>query len=118
MDRLLKLAETLWNFIEVRIRTQRAYNAANRPLYTLQYVQPDVAKYGEGAFADTVRKSGITHIKFVRPETGSEAGLDQEIQFLDSAGQPRPNRSGIYGTRSAFNPLGRVVEAIPLGRSS
>src|SRR5262249_47508596 len=69
-----------------RILAQRAYNAAGRLLYALQYVEPNLAKFGSGAFAEAVRESGITHIKFVRPDKGSEAGLDEQVLFLDSSG--------------------------------
>jgi len=97
-----------------RILTQRAYNAAGRLLYALQYAEPNLAKFGAGVFAEAVRESGITHIRFVRPDTGPEAGLDKEILYLDSAGKPQPDRDGTYGRRYVFNSLGLPVEEINL----
>jgi YD repeat-containing protein len=93
---------------------QSAYNRADRLLYELHYVQPGVAEYKVGPFAQAVRESGITHIKFVRAETGPDAGLNKEVVFLDSSGA-RPDRDGEYGYRLTFSPLGRPVEFIPLG---
>jgi hypothetical protein len=52
------------------ILNQSAYNRSDRLLYTLHYAQPDIAEYKEGAFFKEIRPSGITHIRFVRPDTG------------------------------------------------
>jgi len=76
-----------------RVLTQRAYNAADRLLYTLRYLsEPDVATFSAGPFARAVRESGITYLRFVLVEHGPEAGLDREILFLDSSGRPQRTR--------------------------
>jgi YD repeat-containing protein len=98
-----------------RILNQSAYNRSDRLLYTPHYAQPNIAEYKEGAFSKAVRESGITHIKFVRPDTGLEAGLDQELLFLDSTGKLKPDRGGTYGSRLTFNALGLPVEMANLG---
>jgi YD repeat-containing protein len=98
-----------------RILSQSGYNRADRRLYTLHYAHPNVAEYKEGAFAKAVRESGITHIQFVRPEEGPEAGLDKELRFLDREGTPQPNHDGAYGYRYIFDQRGLDVEETPLG---
>ena len=97
-----------------RILAQRAYNASNRLLYTLQYVGPDVAKFGDGPFTEAIRESGITHIKFVRAHTGPNRGLTKEMLFIDNSGKPKPDREGNYGSRFTFDSRGRIVEEITL----
>jgi YD repeat-containing protein len=98
-----------------RILNQRAYNCAGRELYTLHYAQPNWAAYQEGAFNPMRRESGITHIKFVWPESGSEAGITKEVLFFDRDRQPQPDRDGTYGYQQVFDPQRRVVERIMLG---
>jgi hypothetical protein len=99
-----------------RILNQSGYNRANRLLYTLHYAQPDIAEYKkEGAFARKILESGITHIRFVRPAGGPDAGLGQEIRYLDSDEKPQPDHEGGYGYRQTFNPLGLPVESLALG---
>jgi hypothetical protein len=100
-----------------KILNQSAYNRADRRLYTLQYnnAEPNFAVYKEGAFLVAVRESGITHIKFVRPEDGPEAGLDKELRFFGQGRTPQPNHDGAYGYRYTFDHRGLVVEGIPLG---
>ena len=97
-----------------RVLAQRAYTASNRLLYTLQYVEPNVAKFGDGWFTEAIRESGITHIKFIRANTGSESGLNKEMLFTDSSGKPRPDRQGSYGFRHTFDSRGNIVEEINL----
>ena len=97
-----------------RVLAQRAYNASNRLLYTLQYVEPNVAKFGDGPFTEAIRESGITHIKFIRANTGSESGLNKEMLFIDSSGKPKPDRQGSYGFRHTFDSRGNIVEEINL----
>lgn len=98
-----------------QLLNQSAYNRSDRLLYTLHYAQADIAEYKEGAFSKAVRGSGITHIKFVRPDTGPEAGLDKELLFLDSTENLQPDDDGTYGYRLTFNALGLPVEEIILG---
>ncbi|MGH9195289.1 MAG: TIR domain-containing protein [Acidimicrobiia bacterium] len=98
-----------------RVVAQIGYNRSDRPLYTLHYAQPDFVEYKEGAFSKAVRESGITHIKFVRPETGPEAGLDKELLYFDRDGQPQPDRDGTYGYRSTFDALGLAADSTNLG---
>jgi hypothetical protein len=98
-----------------RILNQSGYNRADRLLYTLHYPQPDIAEYKEGAFSKAVRESGITHIRFVRPDTGPEARLDKELFYLDSSGKLQPDHDGTYGYRHTFSALGLPVEATNLG---
>jgi YD repeat-containing protein len=98
-----------------RILTQSGYNRAGRRLYKLHYVQPTVAEYKDGAFAQIVRASGITHIQFVRPEVGPQAGFNTEHQYLDRDGKPQPDDEGVYGYRYIFNQQGLAAESIPLG---
>jgi hypothetical protein len=75
-----------------QIINQSAYNRADRRLYTLHYAQPNFAEYKEGAFSVAVRESGITHIKFVRPENGPEAGLNKELRFFAGDTTPRQGK--------------------------
>ncbi len=97
-----------------RILAQRVYNASEQVLYTLQYLEPNLAKFGDGPFAEAIRESGISHVRFVRTDTGPEAGRYTEMLFLDSSGKPKPARDGTYGIRYAFNSPQHVVEAINL----
>jgi len=71
--------------------------------------------YSEGAFPVAVRESGITHIEFVRPKDGPEAGLYKELRFFAGDKTPQPNHDGAYGNRYAFDHRGLIVEGIPLG---
>jgi YD repeat-containing protein len=100
-----------------RILSQSAYNRAGLRLYTLHYdnAEPNFAVYKEGAFLVAVRESGVTHIEFVRPEAGPEAGIEKELRFFGQGRTPRPNHDGAYGYRYAFDHQGLVVEGIPLG---
>ena len=98
-----------------RIISQSAYNRADRRLYTLHYAHPNFAEYKERAFAKPVRESGITHIQFVRPEEGPEAGLDKEVRFMDRDETPQPDRDGAYGFQFVFDQRGLAMEGIPLG---
>ncbi|MGH8591023.1 MAG: hypothetical protein ACREXX_17360, partial [Gammaproteobacteria bacterium] len=98
-----------------RVVAQIGYNRSDRPLYTLHYAQPDIAEYKEGAFSKAVRESGITHIKFIRPETGAEAGLDKKLLYFDSGGAPKADESGIFGERATFDAFGQPIEVTYLG---
>ena len=99
-----------------QIPNQSAYNRADRRLYTLHYdnAEPNFAEYKEGAFLVAVRESGITHIEFVRPEDGPEAGLDKELRFFGEGRTPQPNHDGAYGYQYAFDHRGLAVESIQL----
>jgi predicted Ser/Thr protein kinase len=97
-----------------QILKQSAYNRSDRLLYTLHYAQPDVAEYKEGAFSKP-SATGITHIKFMRPETGAEAGLDKELLYFDGTDTPKADVSGSYGVRFTFSAFGQPVEETSLG---
>ena len=98
-----------------QILNQIAYNRADRRLYTLHYVHPNTAEYKDEGITRLVRESGIALLKFVRPESGPEAGLMQEVRYFDGAGQPQPDRDGAYGFRYRFDARGLPVEEIVLG---
>ena len=99
-----------------QILNQIGYNRADRRIYTLHYVHPNQAEYKTAEWlTNSVRESGIALLKFVRPERGPEAGLAQEVRYLDSAGTPQPDRNGAYGVRSLFDARGLPVEATNLG---
>jgi hypothetical protein len=44
-----------------------------------------------------MRESGIALLKFVRPASGPEAGLMQEVRYFDGTGTPQPDHDGAYG---------------------
>lgn len=94
---------------------QIAYNRADRRLYTLHYVHPTMAEYKDEGITRVKRESGIALLKFVRPASGPETGLDQEVRYFDSTGTPQPARSGAYGFRHRFEARGLPVEEIYLG---
>jgi YD repeat-containing protein len=98
-----------------QILNQSAYNRAGRRIYTLHYVQPNMAEYKDEGVTRVIRESGIALLKFVRSESGPEAGLDQEVRYFDGAGKPQPDRSGAYGFRFIFNTRGLQVKEIVLG---
>jgi hypothetical protein len=99
-----------------QILNQSAYNRAGRRMYTLHYVHPNMAEYKTAEWlSDPVRESGITLLKFVRPEHGPEAGLAQEVRYFDSAGTPQPDHDGSYGSRYLFDARGLPVQVINLG---
>jgi hypothetical protein len=62
-----------------------------------------------------MRESGIALLKFVRPASGPEAGLMQEVRYFDGAGTPQPDHDGAYGVRYRFDARGLPVEGICLG---
>ena len=111
----MTLCRVTFELANGQILNQSAYNRSDRMLYTLHYAQPDIAEYKEGGFSKAVRESGITHIKFVRPDTGPEEGLDKELHFLDSTGKLRPDHDGTYGYWRTFNAFGLPVELTNLG---
>jgi hypothetical protein len=79
-------------------------------------VHPNQAEYKTAEWiTNPVRESGIALLKFVRPASGPEAGLMQEVRYFDSAGTPQPDRSGAYGLRYLFDARGLPVEEINLG---
>jgi hypothetical protein len=94
---------------------QIAYYPAGRPIYTLHYVHPNMAEYKDEGITRVVRESGNALLKFVRSESGSEAGLTQQVRFFDGAGTPQPDRSGAYGARYRLDARGLLVEPIVLG---
>ena len=99
-----------------QILNQMAYTRADRRLYTLHYVQPNLAEYKLAEWLTTaVSASGIARLKFVRPAHGPEAGLVQEVRYFDSAGTPQPARNGTYGSRYVFDPRGLPVEESYVG---
>jgi YD repeat-containing protein len=100
-----------------RILDQRAFNCADRELFRLHYAQPGWAEYKEGPINIQRRESGITHIQFVWPESGPEAGLTKEVLFFDRDGNPQPDRDGTYGYgfQRVFDPQGSVEERLRLG---
>ena len=98
-----------------QILNQIAYNRADRRIYTLHYVHPNMAEYKDEGITRVMRESGIALLKFVRPENGPEAGLAQEVRYFDSAGTPQPDRNGAYGFRYLFDARGLLVEEIVLG---
>ena len=99
-----------------QILNQIGYNRANRRIYTLHYVHPNQAEYKTAEWISSpVRESGIALLKFVRPASGPEAGLAQEVRYFDSAGTPQPDRSGVYGCRYLFDARGLPVQGIVLG---
>jgi YD repeat-containing protein len=97
------------------ILNQSAYNRAGRRIYTLHYVQPNMAEYKDEGITRVMRKSGVALLKFVRPESGPEAGLVQELRYFDTAGKPQPDHAGAYGYRFLFEERGLTVKVIGLG---
>jgi len=98
-----------------RIIRQIGYNRGDRRLYSLHYVEPNFAIYMDGAYPVAVREFGITHIQFVRPAAGEEAGLDKELRFFDQGRKPQPDHEGVYGYQYVFDQNGLIVETVPLG---
>lgn len=94
---------------------QSAYDRNDRPLYRLRYTGRDVAEYRWGAFSREMRESGITHIEFVRPQAGPQAGRNTEVRFMDGLGKARPDRDGSYGFRQTFAEHGLALKAVMLG---
>jgi YD repeat-containing protein len=115
MAEILNTCRITFDYDNGRIVRQSAYDRNDRLIYTLHYPQPDIAEYKWQVFSRVVRESGISHIKFVRVETGAEAGLDKDVVYLSGNGTPSQDRNGGYGYRFVFNKLGRPIEAIPLG---
>jgi len=114
-DEAISLCRVTFEHPNGKIMNQSAFNCSDRLLYTLHYAQPNIAEYMVEGFPKAVRESGITHIKFVRPDTGPEEGLDKELHFLDSTGKLRPDHDGTYGYRHTFNASGLPVEWTALG---
>ncbi len=100
------------------VDTVRAYTLYDRLIYTLKYTDPAVAQYIEEGFNKSVRPSGITLLRFVRPTSGPDRGLDQEVHFLGSDGKPQPDEVGAFGLRLAFDQRGLAVEKVSLGNNN
>jgi hypothetical protein len=42
-------------------------------------------------------------VRFIRVESGPNAGLVEKVVFLDAAQQPQPTETGAYGYRNSMN---------------
>ena len=96
-----------------RILKQNVYNRNDRLLYALFYRGDDIAEYTDGPFT-SIRRD-IRYLKFLRQEEGPQAGLVQEIHFLDDNQQPQADHNGLFGTRYIHDEHGLAVEIINLG---
>src|SRR5262249_22654143 len=67
---------------------------------TFHYTDKDLAYYTDrhGLFAPR-SYAGASHVRLVR----DEQGLEREVWFLDSKGQPQPDRYGVYGQRLEYD---------------
>ena len=98
-----------------RVLEQKGITGAGRLVYTLHYASRDTAEDKTRGFTRPVRASGIVYVRFIRVESGPNAGLDEKVVFLDAAQQPQPAENGAYGYRNTFDQRGLVHESFPLG---
>ena len=98
-----------------RILEQSAFTRGGRRLYTLHFATPDLGEYKTDGLATRVRESGISYLRFSRVATGTNAGLDERVVYLDADGKPQPDERGEYGYRIVLNGQGLASEKIRLG---
>lgn len=100
-----------------QVSRQSAFDRNDRLIYELQYARPDLAIYHQvTGHPSQVTESGITHVKFDRPATGPEAGLDKRVLFQGSDGVARSDHDGGYGRLwTAVDKHGRPLEYVLLG---
>jgi eukaryotic-like serine/threonine-protein kinase len=92
-----------------RVSTEKAYNRQGNLVIKLMYTKEDntTAQYLEEQGRPQARSgAGAAYVVFTRPNTGLNAGLEEEIRFLDVGWKPKPNRDEIYGIRKTFNDQG------------
>ena len=98
-----------------RILEQTAFTRGGRRLYTLHFATPDLGEYKTDGFATPVRESGISYLRFSRVATGTNAGFDERVVYLDANRKPQPDEGGDYGYRMVVNDKGQTTEKIRLG---
>jgi YD repeat-containing protein len=98
-----------------RVLEQTGFTRSGRRLYTIHFPEPGIGEYKREGFGTLVRESGISYLRFVRVQTGANAGLEEKVLYFDDKQQPQPDENGAFGYHSILNSMGLVKESINLG---
>jgi hypothetical protein len=94
-----------------RVTDEIARNALGDVVWSFHYTGPDTGHYKDRNNMPFPQvKSGAAFVRFVR----SPEGFDQEVRFLDSASQPKPDARGICGEKRDLDARGQVVRTISI----
>ncbi|HUS25698.1 MAG TPA: TIR domain-containing protein [Candidatus Binatia bacterium] len=96
------------------LRQQVLRNRNGAPREEMTYVSPEVAQFTLEGYAFAASRTGIYYAEFKRAAGGPLAGLDQEVRFFQSRGNPRPDGFGHFGYAFGYDPAGRLIRTAAL----
>ena len=100
-----------------RVIKEKSFNRLGHLVFEFAYLSDDntTASYLEHGRLQARSGAGAAFVVFSRIASGPNAGLEEEIHFLDVNGKPKPDHNGIYGERREFNEQGLSVTTSYLG---